>query len=128
MKKEIIHTTNAPEAVGPYSQAVKMGNVIFTSGQIPYDPETNELVGEDIASQARQVLENASAVLEEAGATMDDVVKTSIFMENVEDFDIVNEIYAEYFTENPPARSTVGAARLPKGVLIELEVIAITAE
>lgn len=128
MKKEIVSTTKAPAAIGPYSQAIKMGNFIFTSGQIPYDPETNELVGKDIESQARQVLKNVSAVLEAAGVTLDNVVKTTVFMKNMDDFNTVNEIYGEFFTENPPARSAVEAARLPKDVLIEIEVIAVETE
>lgn len=125
MKKEVISTSKAPAAVGPYSQAIKVDNFIFTSGQIPFDPETNELVGEDIESQTRQVLKNVTAVLEAAGATLDDVVKTTMFIQNMDDFNTINEIYGEFFTENPPARSAVEAARLPKNVLIEVEVIAI---
>ena len=125
MKKEVISTSKAPAAVGPYSQAIKVDNFIFTSGQIPFDPETNELVGEDIESQTRQVFKNVTAVLEAAGATLDDVVKTTMFIQNMDDFNTVNEIYGEFFTENPPARSAVEAARLPKDVLIEVEVIAI---
>lgn len=128
MKKEIIQTSKAPTAVGPYSQAIKIGDFIFTSGQIPFDPETNELVGEDIESQTRQVFQNVAAVLEAAGATLDDIVKTTIFMKNMNQFERVNEIYGEYFTENPPARSTVEAARLPKDISIELEVIAVISE
>lgn len=125
MKKEIISTSNAPAAVGPYSQAIKVGDFIFASGQIPFDPETNELVAEDIESQTRQVMKNVAAVLEAAGVTLDNVVKTTVFMKDMNDFNQVNEIYAEYFTENPPARSAVEAARLPKDVLIEMEVIAV---
>jgi len=125
LKKEVISTSKAPAAVGPYSQAIKVDNFIFTSGQIPFDPETNELVGEDIESQTRQVLKNVTAVLEAAGATLDDVVKTTMFIQNMDDFNTINEIYGEFFTENPPARSAVEAARLPKNVLIEVEVIAI---
>ena len=125
MKKEIISTSNAPAAVGPYSQAIKVGDFIFSSGQIPFDPETNELVAEDIESQTRQVMKNVAAVLEAAGVTLDNVVKTTVFMKDMNDFNQVNEIYAEYFTENPPARSAVEAARLPKDVLIEMEVIAV---
>ena len=125
MKKEVIRTSKAPAAVGPYSQAIKVDNFIFTSGQIPFDPETNELVGEDIESQTRQVFKNVTAVLEAADATLDDVVKTTMFIQNMDDFNTVNEIYGEFFTENPPARSAVEVARLPKDVLIEVEVIAI---
>lgn len=120
----MISTSKAPAAVGPYSQAIKVNNFIFTSGQIPFDPETNERVGEDIESQTRQVFKNVTAVLEAAGATLDDVVKTTIFIKNMDDFNTINEIYSEFFTENPPARSAVEVARLPKDVLIEVEVIA----
>lgn len=125
MKKEIISTSKAPAAVGPYSQAIKIDNLIFTSGQIPFDPETNELVGEDIESQTRQVFKNISAVLKEAGVTLDNVVKTMVFIKNMDDFNTVNEIYSEFFTENPPARSAIEAARLPKDILIEIDVIAV---
>lgn len=125
MKKEVISTSKAPAAVGPYSQAIKVDNFIFTSGQIPFDPETNELVGEDIESQTRQVFKNVTAILEAAGATLDDVVKTTMFIKNMDDFNTINKIYGEFFTENPPARSAVEAARLPIDVLIEVEVIAI---
>lgn len=128
MKKEIIQTSKAAAAVGPYSQAIKMGDFIFTSGQIPVDPKTNELVGEDIESQTHQVFENLIAVLEAANATLEDIVKTTIFMKNMDEFETVNAIYGEYFTENPPARSTVEAARLPKDILIEIEVIAVVSE
>lgn len=125
MNKEIINTSKAPAAVGPYSQAIKIDNLIFTSGQIPFDPETNELVGDDIESQTRQVFKNISAVLEEAGVTLDNVVKTMVFLKNMDDFNTVNEIYSEFFTENPPARSAIEAARLPKDILIEIDVIAV---
>lgn len=125
MEKQIIHTSNAPEAVGPYSQAIKINNMIFTSGQIPLDSETNELVGEDIDSQTRQVLKNITAVLNEAGVGLEKVMKTTVYIKNMDDFNTVNEIYSEFFTENPPARSVVEVARLPKDVLIEMDVIAI---
>ena len=126
MEKEIIHTSNAPEAVGPYSQAVKLKDVIFTSGQIPLDPATNELVGEDIDSQTRQVLKNVTAVLKEAGVGLENVMKTTVYIKNMDDFKTINEIYSEFFAENPPARSVVEVARLPKDVLIEMDVIAVT--
>lgn len=125
MNKEIISTSKAPAAVGPYSQAIKVGDFLFASGQIPFDPKTNELVADDIESQTRQVMKNVTAVLEAADLTLDNVVKTTVFMKDMNDFTQVNEIYAEYFTDNPPARSAVEAARLPKDVLIEMEVIAI---
>ena len=125
MNKEIISTSKAPAAVGPYSQAIKVGDFLFASGQIPFDPKTNELVADDIESQTRQVMKNVTAVLEAADLTFDNVVKTTVFMKDMNDFVQVNEIYAEYFTDNPPARSAVEAARLPKDVLIEMEVIAV---
>ncbi len=125
MNKEIISTSKAPAAVGPYSQAIKVGDFLFASGQIPFDPKTNELVADDIESQTRQVMKNVTAVLEAADLTLDNVVKTTVFMKDMNDFTQVNEIYAEYFTDNPPARSAVEAARLPKDVLIEMEVIAV---
>lgn len=124
MKKEIISTSKAPAAIGPYSQAIKIGDFLFSSGQIPLDPETSELVGEDIESQTRQVLNNVTAVLEAANLTLEDVVKTTVYIKNMDDFNTVNGIYAEFFTENPPARSAVEVARLPKDVLVEMEVIA----
>ena len=122
--KEIISTDKAPAAIGPYSQAVKVGNLLFTSGQIPIDPATNTLVEGGIEVQARRVMENVKAILTARGAGMDAVVKTVVFIKNMNDFAKVNEIYAEYFTGNYPARSCVEVARLPKDVLIEMEAIA----
>ncbi len=120
---EIIATQNAPQAIGPYSQAVKFGNVIYTSGQIGLTPQ-GELVG-DIQVQTRQVLENLSAVLKAGGSRLNQVVKTTIFLSNMEDFATVNAIYAEFFGEHKPARSTVGVKELPKGALVEIECIAL---
>ncbi len=122
--KEIISTDKAPAAIGPYSQAVKVGNLLFTSGQIPIDPATNTLVEGGIEVQARRVMENVKAILTARGAGMDAVVKTVVFIKDMNDFAKVNEIYAEYFTGNYPARSCVEVARLPKDVLIEMEAIA----
>ena len=122
--KTIISTDKAPAAIGPYSQAVKVGDLLFTSGMIPIDPATNTLVEGGIEVQARRALENVKALLEESGTSMDKVVKTVVFIKNMDDFAKVNEIYAEYFTENFPARSCVEVARLPKDVLIEMEAIA----
>ena len=122
--KEIIATEKAPAAIGPYSQAVKAGNLLFTSGMIPIDPATNTLVEGGIEIQARRALENVKALLEASGTSMENVVKTVVFIKNMDDFAKVNEIYAEYFTENFPARSCVEVARLPKDVLIEMEAIA----
>ena len=122
--KEIISTDKAPAAIGPYTQAVKVGNLLFTSGQIPIDPATNTLVEGGIEVQARRVMENVKAILTASGADMDAVVKTVVFIKDMNDFAKVNEIYAEYFTGNYPARSCVEVARLPKDVLIEMEAIA----
>ncbi|MBU3105605.1 RidA family protein [Clostridium gasigenes] len=123
MKREIISTNNAPQAIGPYSQGMRVGDFIFTSGQIPVNPATGELVM-DIQKATRQSLENVKAVLEAAGTSLDKVVKVSVFVKNMNDFALVNEIYAEYFNENPPARSCVEVARLPKDSVIEIEAIA----
>ena len=121
---EIISTNKAPAAIGPYSQAVKTGGLIFTSGMIPINPETGELVEGGIEVQAERALENVKALLEASGTSMDKVIKTVVFIKNMDDFAKVNEIYAKYFTGNFPARSCVEVARLPKDVLIEMEAIA----
>ncbi len=125
MKKEIINTTKAPAALGPYSQAIKAGNTIYVSGQIPLIPETMEIISDDVQEQTKQSLENVKAVLEAAGATLNDVVKASVFIKDMNDFAKINEIYATYFTENKPARACVEVARLPKDVKVEIEVIAV---
>ena len=122
--KEIIATEKAPAAIGPYSQAVKVGNLLFTSGMIPIDPATNTLVEGGIEVQAERALENVKALLEASGTSLDKVVKTVVFIKDMNDFAKVNEIYAKYFTENFPAISCVEVARLPKDVLIEMEAIA----
>ena len=122
--KEIISTDKAPAAIGPYSQAVKVGNLLFTSGMIPINPETNTLVEGGIEVQAERALQNVKALLEASGTSMDKVVKTVVFIKNMDDFAKVNEIYAKYFTSDFPARSCVEVARLPKDVLIEMEAIA----
>ncbi|MEE3398288.1 MAG: RidA family protein [Eubacterium sp.] len=124
MMKEIIATEKAPAAIGPYSQAVKVGNLLFTSGMIPIDPATNTLVEGGIEVQAERALENVKALLEASGTSLDKVIKTVVFIKDMNDFAKVNEIYAKYFTENFPARSCVEVARLPKNVLIEMEAIA----
>lgn len=124
MKKEVVFTDKAPKAIGPYSQAQKIGNLVFTSGQIPLNPETGELVTE-IKSATKQSLENVKAILEAAGTSLDNVVKTVVYIKDMNDFTLVNEVYATYFTENPPARSCVEVARLPKDALVEIEAIAI---
>ena len=120
---EKISTNNAPAAIGPYSQAIKCGNMLFTSGQIPLDPETGAVVGENITEQAEQVMKNLSAVLEAAGTTFDSAIKTTCFLSDMADFAAFNEVYAKYFT-SCPARSCVAVKALPKGVLVEVEVIA----
>ena len=122
--KEIISTDKAPAAIGPYSQAVKVGNLLFTSGMIPIDPESNTLVEGGIEIQAERAFRNVKALLEASGTSLDKVVKTVVFIKNMDDFAKVNEIYAKYFTSDFPARSCVEVARLPKDVLIEIEAIA----
>ncbi len=118
-----INTKTAPAAVGPYSQAVISGNMVFTAGQIPIDPQTNELVDGDVAAQTEQVLQNLSAVLEAAGSSLEKAVKVTVFIKDMNDFSTMNAIYEKYFT-NKPARSTVEVARLPKDVLVEMDVVA----
>ncbi|MGH4051018.1 MAG: RidA family protein [Clostridium sp.] len=125
MEKQIISTKNAPAALGPYSQAVKVGNLIYTSGQLAINVVTGEFINDNIKKATALSLENVKAVLEEAGTTMDKVVKTLVFLKDINDFDLMNEVYAKYFSINPPARSCVQAAKLPKDALIEIEVIAI---
>jgi 2-iminobutanoate/2-iminopropanoate deaminase len=122
--KKIIHTTKAPKAIGPYSQATSFNEYIFCSGQIALDPETMEIKGETASQQAHQAIKNLSAVLEEAGSNFEKVLKTTLFLVNMDDFTAVNEVYGEYFAKNPPARSTVEVRRLPKGALVEVECIA----
>lgn len=124
MEKKIISTTNAPGAVGPYSQAVKVGNLVFTSGQIPLDPATGDLVGGDVQKATERSLENVKAILEAAGTSLDKVIKTTVFVKNMSDFTAVNEIYAKYFQKDMPARSCVQVV-LPKDALVEIEVIAL---
>jgi len=123
--KETISTEKAPGAIGPYSQAVKTGNMVFCSGQIPIDPATGEFVSSDVAEQTRQVLKNLIAVLEAAGTDLNGVVKTTVFLADMNDFTAMNEIYAEFFNENKPARATVQAARLPRDARVEIECIAV---
>ena len=125
MKKEIISTDQAPGAIGPYSQAVKIGEMVFVSGQIPLDPLSGNLIEGDIKAQTRQVLKNVSAVLSAAGTSLDKVVKTTVFITNMNDFSLMNEVYAEFFTSMPPARACVEVSRLPKDVLVEVEAVAI---
>ena len=124
MNKEVIFTEKAPKAIGPYSQAQKVGDLLFTSGQIPLNPSTGELVTE-IKAATKQSLENIKAILEAAGTSLENVVKTVVYIKNMNDFGDVNEVYGEYFKENAPARSCVEVAILPKDALVEIEAIAI---
>lgn len=125
MNREVISTTAAPAAIGAYSQAVKVGEWIFVSGQIPLDPQTGELVSGEIQSQVRRVLENAKAILLAADSSLADVVKATIFLRDMNDFQAVNAVWAEYFPVNPPARAAVQVARLPRDVGVEVELIAL---
>ena len=122
--KEIISTDKAPGAIGPYSQAIKVSDLVFCSGQIPIDPATGEFVSQDVAEQTKQVLRNLSAVLEAAGSGLDKIVKTTVFLADMGDFAAMNDVYAEFFSENKPARATVQAARLPRDARVEIECIA----
>lgn len=119
-----IHTENAPAAIGPYSQAVQAGNLLFVSGQLPIDPATGVFAGEDIAAQTRQSLTNVRSILEKAGYSCADVVKTTVLLANIEDFAAMNAVYAEFFTENCPARAAYAVKDIPKGALVEIEAIA----
>ena len=122
--KKVIRTTKAPSAIGPYSQAIQVGNIIYTSGQIPIDPATGSFVEGGIKEQTRQSLLNVKAILEEAGLTMGNVVKTTVFMADMNDFADMNAVYAEFFAEPYPARSAFAVKTLPKGALVEIEVVA----
>jgi len=124
--KEIIATERAPRAIGPYSQAVRVGSFVFASGQIPFDPATGEFVAGGIAEQTEQVLKNLTAVFEAAGVGMDQIVKTTVFLADMNDFTAMNEVYARFFPEAPPARSTVQAARLPRDARVEIDAIAVS--
>jgi 2-iminobutanoate/2-iminopropanoate deaminase len=127
--REIIKTSKAPGAIGPYSQAVKIsaGKMIFTAGQIAIEPATGQLLEDDIKIQTRRVLENVKAIIEASGASLNDVVKTTVFMSNLGEFQAMNEVYSEFFGTNPPARSTVEVSALPRGAKVEIETIAIIA-
>ena len=120
----MINTTKAPAAIGPYSQAIKVGNLVYTSGQIPIDPATDNFVEGGIKEQTRQSLTNVQAILKEAGLTMENVVKTTVFVADMNDFADMNTVYAEFFAEPYPARSAVAVKTLPKGALVEIEVVA----
>jgi 2-iminobutanoate/2-iminopropanoate deaminase len=123
--REIIKTESAPGAIGPYSQAVRAGGFVFASGQIPLDPKTGVFVEGGVVEQAQQVMRNLKAVLEAAGTCLERVVKTTVFLADMDDFSAMNEVYGQYFKANPPARSTVQAARLPRDARVEIEVIAL---
>ena len=123
--KEVINTTNAPAPIGPYSQAIATGNFVFVSGQIPMDPSTGEIISENIKAETKKVMENIQAILTEAGLTFGNVVKTSIFLTDMQSFAQVNEVYGTYFTDQFPARETIQVAALPKNVNVEISVIAI---
>ncbi len=124
MENKIIKTDDAPQAIGPYSQAVEAGGFVFISGQIPIDPKTGNVIQVDIKAQARQVMENAKAIVSAAGCGMSQVVKTTIYLKSMTDFNAVNEVYGGYFSYDPPARATVEVSRLPKDVSVEMDFVA----
>lgn len=123
--KEIVSTENAPGAIGPYSQAIKAGGLVFCSGQIPIDPATGQFISDVVSEQTEQVLKNLSEVLKAAGASLDSVVKTTVFLVDMNDFAEMNEVYGRFFSENKPARATVQAARLPRDARVEIDCIAL---
>ena len=125
MGKTVISTQNAPAAIGPYSQGIEANGMVFVSGQLPIDPATGDFAGTDISAQAEQSLKNVQSVLAEAGLTLANVVKSTVFLKDIKDFAAMNEVYARFFTEGCPARSAVQAASLPKDALVEIEVIAV---
>lgn len=127
MPREQIATSAAPAAIGPYSQAIAAGTLVFASGQIALHPSSGQMSDGDVREQTRQVLENVKAVLAAAGSSLDQVVKTTVFLAHMSDFASMNEVYAEYFTQAPPARSTIGVAELPRSALVEIEVVALRA-
>ena len=124
MNKETVSTDKAPKAIGPYAQAIKAGEFIYTAGQIPIDPKSGNLIAGGIAEQTRQVLENLKAVLEAAGSSLDQVIKATVFLKNMADFAALNEVYGEYLGAAKPARSTVAVAELPRGALVEIDFVA----
>jgi len=125
MTREIVQTDHAPKAIGPYAQAVKINGVVYTAGQIPIDPKTGNFVEGGINEQTRQVLENLKAVLAAAGSSLDQVVKATVFLKNIGDFPAMNEVYEEYLGTAKPARSTVAVADLPRGALVEIDLVAV---
>ena len=126
MAHQVVDTGSAPKAIGPYSQAIKVGNFIFTSGQIAIDPEKNELISGGIQDQTRRVLENLGAVLKAAGSSLENVVKTTVYLSDMNEFSAMNEVYAQFFESTKPARATVEVSRLPKDVKVEIDAIAAT--
>lgn len=125
MNKTVVSTDKAPKAIGPYSQAIKVGEFVYTAGQIALDPATGEIVGGGIEAQTRRVLQNLTEVLKAAGTSMDKVIKTTVFMTNLAEFNKMNAVYSEFFPKDPPARSTVQVAALPKMGVVEIEVVAL---
>lgn len=125
MQREIVHTDQAPAAIGPYSQGVRVGNLLFTAGQIGLNPATEQMVADDVAGQTERVLQNLTAILEAAGTSMDQVIKCTVFLMDMADFAAMNEVYGRFFPQNPPARSTVQVAGLPRGARVEIEAIAL---
>jgi 2-iminobutanoate/2-iminopropanoate deaminase len=123
--KEVISTEKGPKAIGPYSQAIKANGLVFTAGQIPFDPATGKIVEGDVALQTARVLENLKAIVEAAGSSLDKVVKTTVYLKDMSDFVAMNEVYGRYLSENAPARSTVEVARLPRDVRVEIDLIAL---
>ena len=123
--REVIATNDGPKAIGPYSQAIKANGFVFVSGQVAFDPVTQQIIEGDVSAQTDRVLQNLSAILKAAGSSLEKVVKSSVFLKNMADFAAMNEVYGRYFTQAPPARSTVEVARLPKDVLVEIDVIAL---
>lgn len=127
MQKKVVQTDKAPKAIGPYSQAIRIDSIVYTAGQTGLEPATGELIAGGVEEQTRQVLNNIRNVLEAAGSSLEQVVKTTVFLQDMNDFAKMNAIYAEYFGENPPARSTIAVAALPKGGLVEIEAVALIA-
>ncbi len=126
MNRKIVNTDSAPKAIGPYSQAVISNDMVFTAGQIAINPKTGKIESTNLEGQIRQVLDNLSVVLETAGSSLKEIIKLTVFMVDLNDFAILNKVFSEYFTENPPARSAVQVSRLPKDVLVEIEAVAVT--
>jgi 2-iminobutanoate/2-iminopropanoate deaminase len=123
--RDVISTADGPAAIGPYSQAIRASGLVFTSGQIAIDPATQQVISGDVAAQTERVFQNLTAILKAAGTSLDKVVRTTVFLKSMSDFGAMNEVYGHYFTSAPPARSTVEVARLPKDVLVEIDVIAL---